>query len=427
MSDASLMPREPMMPNRPALTPAFLRSVHPPAAGQVEHADGGCPGLRLRLSHGGATTWVLGCRDASGRSRRFILGAYPAIGLAKARDLARERREDVRQGLDPIRRAREARQQASEPQADVVTLTALLDSYAKDVGSRRRSWPEARRRIESVFAKHLTRPAATIAGSELQLTVDAHGSRSSAGAAVRYVRPVLKWGAKRGLVARGTGETLDQPEGALAVRHRQLTRDEMAAILPTLDQAGSYGRVLRWLFWTGCRLNEACGTRWRDVNLATGLWTIPQTKQGREHVVPLPSPALAQLRTLLPVDNAGPVLDPDPAALVFTSKRRGALVNWDRATKAVQNASGTGGWHRHDIRRSVASLMGDLGIAPHVIEVCLGHALHSSSDGSSLSRVATIYNRSRYQREHAAALDQLAGELERIEQGGAKVVRLVWA
>ena len=416
-----------MMPERPALTPAFLRTVRPPAAGQAEHADGGCPGLRLRLSHGGAATWVLGCRDATGKPRRFILGAFPAVGLAKARDLARERREEVRQGLDPIREARRARQDALEAKADVATLAALLDGYAKDVGARRRSWPEARKRIESVFAKHLDRATAAITGPELQLTVDAHTSRSSAGAAVRYVRPVLKWGAKRGLVARGTAEMLDQPEGALAVRQRQLTRAEMAVILPVLDAAGSYGRVMRWLFWTGCRLNEACGARWRDVNLDTAVWTVPQTKQGREHVVPLPAPALALVRTLVPVDEAGAAVDPDPAALVFTSTRGGALVNWDRATKGVHEASGTGGWHRHDIRRSVASLMGDLGIAPHVIEVCLGHALRSSSDGSTLSRVATTYNRSRYHQEHAAALAQLADELDRIEHGGAKVVRLVRA
>ena len=415
------------MPERPALTPAFLRSVRPPATGQIEHADGGCPGLRLRLSRGGAATWVLGCRDASGKPRRFVLGAFPALGLAKARDLARERREEVRQGLDPIKQAREARQEAREAKADVATLAVLLDGYAKDVGARRRSWPEARKRIESVFAKHLDRATAAITGPEMQLTVDAHGSRSSAGAAVRYVRPVLKWGAKRGLVARGTAEMLDQPEGALAVRQRQLTRAEMAAILPKLDDAGSYGRVLRWLFWTGCRLNEACGTRWRDVDLDASLWTIPQTKQGREHVVPLPRPALAMLRTLLPVDDAGQVGTPDPTALVFATKRGGALANWDRATKGVHDASGTDGWHRHDIRRSVASLMGDLGVAPHVIEVCLGHALRSSSDGSSLSRVATIYNRSRYHQEHAAALAQLADELDRIEHGGAKIVRLVRA
>ncbi len=425
--DASVMPRELVMPERVTLTPAFLRTVRPPVSGQVEHADRSCPGLRLRLSHGGAATWVLGCRDAAGKSRRFVLGAFPALGLAKARDLARERREEVRQGHDPIQQARDARSAAAEVCADAATLTTLLTGYEKDVGLRRRSWQEARKRIESVFAKHLSQPAAMMTGPELQLTVDAHPSRSSAGAAVRYVRPVLKWGAKRGLVARGTGEALDQPEGALVTRKRQLTREEMAAILPRLDEAGSYGRVLRWLFWTGCRLNEACNARWRDMNLDTGVWTIPQTKQGWKHVVPLPTPAVALLRALLFVDETGITLPPNPDLLIFASGRGGLLVNWDRATKIVQQASGTKGWHRHDIRRSVASLMGDLGVAPHVIEVCLGHVLRSSSDGSSLSRVATTYNRSRYQQEHADALARLAIELELIERGEAKVVRMARA
>jgi hypothetical protein len=90
-------------------------------------------------------------------------------------------------------------------------------------------------------------------------------------------------------------------------------------------------------------------------------------------------------------------------------------VNWDRATKAIQAQSGTAGWHRHDIRRTVASLMGDLGIAPHVIEVALGHALRSSSDGSGLSRVATTYNTSRYRDEHVDASQRLADELERLQ------------
>ena len=204
-----------------------------------------------------------------------------------------------------------------------------------------------------------------------------------------------------------------------------LTRDEIAAILPEFDRAGTYGRVMRWLFWTGCRLNEACEARWRDVDFKTGLWTIEKTKQGEPHVVPLPGPAVAMLKALLTEKND--VALPDPDGLIFPSKRGGILLNWDRATKSIHAASGTDGWHRHDIRRSVASLMGDIGIAPHVIEVCLGHALSSSSDGSKLSRMATVYNRSRYRREHTEALERLAAELERIEIGQSNVVPMVRA
>jgi integrase len=406
------------MPKAEGLTPSFLRSVKPPAVGQVEYADG--DGLRLRVSQAGTATWVLGCRDAQGKPRRFPLGSYPTLGLAQARLNARELRERVRKGHDPIKEAQQARERAAAPKPEIATLTTLLDSYEKDVGDRRRSWAEARRRIESVFASHLDIDTLTITEPALQLTVDAHPSRSSAGAAVRYIRPVLKWGAKRGLVARGTGRELSQPEGAQGKRSRQLSRDEIKAILGVLGDAGAYGQAMRWLFWTACRLNEACGMRWRDVDLTAGVWTVPETKQGTPHVVPLPGPALASLKSLLARDNKGKIIDPDPDALVFPSAGGGVLANWDRATKAIQKASKTEGWHRHDIRRTVASLMGSLGVVPHVVEAALGHALRTSADGSTLGRVAAIYNHSRYDKEHKAALAKLAAELARIEKGEVK-------
>jgi integrase len=183
-----------------------------------------------------------------------------------------------------------------------------------------------------------------------------------------------------------------------------------------IDAVPSYGALLRWLFWTGCRLDEACSMSWRDVDLRNALWTIPQTKQGQPHIVPLPRQALAALR-----DRADGAAAND---LVFVNAIGNKLSHWDRVTKRIHALSNTAGWHRHDIRRTVATLLGDMGVAPHVIEVVLGHTLRTSSDGSSLSRIAEIYNRSRYRPEHADAVQRLADELERIEAGEDKVVRL---
>ena len=56
------------------------------------------------------------------------------------------------------------------------------------------------------------------------------------------------------------------------------------------------------------------------------------------------------------------------------------------------------GWVVHDIRRSVATGMADIGIAPHIIEQILNH--QSGHKGG----VAGIYNRSSYAAEKAAAL-----------------------
>jgi integrase len=283
-------------PKPPPLTPAFLRHVKPPRIGQIEIADGGCPGLRLRLSTSVAT-WVLGCRDAVGRARRFVLGSFPEMGLKEARDAARELRVKVRRGHDPIAEAR-ARRHAAADQTTVTTLATLLDAYAKAGGVSRRSWPKNRRNMNNVFGKYLNRPAQGLTAAELQLAADAWPSAASAGVAVRTLRPVLRWAAKRELVADGVAGRLEQPAGAECQRDRVLTRDEIHAVLNALDGALScYGDALRWLFWTCCRLDEVCSMRWRDVDLATGLLTVLSVKTSNTYVVPLPRQALELLQT----------------------------------------------------------------------------------------------------------------------------------
>jgi integrase len=391
------------------MSPAFLRNLKLPAQGQTEHTDGGS-GLRLRCATTRAT-WILGCRDAQGRARRFSLGTFPAMGLKDARIAAHRLRERVRDGYDPIAAARTRR---AEEKSDTkqITLGEVLDAYGDLVGSRRRSWRRARQLVEHVFRAKLSRRAIELTAPELQLVVDRHDSRASAGAAVRILKPVAKWAARRALMGAGIAEALELPEGARRARDRVLSRDEIRAILTVLDSFPGHGDCLRWLFLTGARLDEACSSRWGDV--ADGVWNIKATKQGREHAVPLPAQALAFLREQV----RGEADD-----LVFTNSVGHKLSHWDRVTKQIYKLSGTTGWHRHDIRRTAATFMGELGVAPHIIEVCLGHTLRTSSDGSTVGRIAATYNRSRYRAEHADALQRLADELDRIGED-TNIIRL---
>jgi len=176
---------------------------------------------------------------------------------------------------------------------------------------------------------------------------------------------------------------------------------------------GNHGNVFKWLLWTGCRLNEAAGMRAGEV---TGdVWTIPaaRAKNGLTRAVPLPFQAIDLLQAMLGKDEK----TIGPESLVFPSKGGGILSNWDRETKRLHRLSGTSGWHRHDLRRAVATLLGDLGFAPHVVRVVLGHA-HIAEGATA------VYARSRYQREHREALQALADEIDRIVTGGDNLVRL---
>ena len=189
-------------------------------------------------------------------------------------------------------------------------------------------------------------------------------------------------------------------------RERVLTSGELRAIWPHLH--GAHGQVFKWLLWTGCRLNEAVGMRLAEI--VGDTWTIPaaRSKNGRPRTIPLPQQASALLRRLQVNDNQ---------ALIFPSQRGGFLGNWDRETKRLQHLSDTTGWHRHDLRRTIATLLGDSGFAPHVVSVVLGHA-HIAQGATA------IYARSRYQQEHREALQVLADEIDRIVALDGNVVRL---
>ena len=91
--------------------------------------------------------------------------------------------------------------------------------------------------------------------------------------------------------------------------------------------------------------------------------------------------------------------------LIFATSAGTSLGNWDRETKALQEASGTEGWTRHDLRRTGATMLGEMGELPDIIEAALNHV-------SIRSPLAATYNRSRYRPQVAAALQRLADALD---------------
>ena len=92
-----------------------------------------------------------------------------------------------------------------------------------------------------------------------------------------------------------------------------------------------------------------------------------------------------------------------------------ALGNRNRETKVIQKASETSGWHRHDMRRTGATMLDEMGELPHVIEAARNHV-------AIRSRLVARYNRSRYRPAVAAALQRLADALDGIELRAATII-----
>lgn len=398
-------------------------------AGRSEIADTVLPGLRLTIvppgkkNPKGVVRWVLGCRDPSGAARRFHLGDLSEeMGISAARDAARAMREKVRAGFDPIAQAKRTRAISRDAKEGIGTLRALLDLYGGPVrrplpgdpepkikaigpGARLKAWGDARRRVENVFAAHLDKPITVMKAEALQFAADAHPSPQSAAAGVRYLRPILKWGASRGYCPREVA--LIEPPAKVQQRTRVLSREELKAILAACDGAeDAFRRGVLLLLWSACRRSEVFDGCWGDVNLKAGTWAMPLTKNGQPHTVPLSQQARDFLEAIRP-DGV------EPDTRVVGMK----ITNADRNLKLLHKDSGTAGWSLHDLRRTAATLMGEMAIEPHVIEAALNHAaLHSA--------LASTYNRARYQPAVADGLQRLADLLDGIRQDGAEVVAL---
>ena len=378
-------------------------------------ADAGCAGLRLRLTPAGSKTWVLACRDRLGRMRRFPLGAFPSMGISEARSEARRLHGAVKDGADPVADRRRDRAIGKDAKAGIGTLEAVIDLYEKLRGHALRSWVHSRKRVNLVFKPLMSKPVAMMTATDLQMVADAYPAAQSAAFAVRTVRPALKWAAQRGYASAGLAVL--HPPAPVQRRDRVLSRDELAALLPVLRASSRPdAAALRLMLLTLTRREEVCQARWRDIDMDGATWTLfktdreRMTKNKQPHDIALPSQAMSLLRERRPEK-------PDAGALIFATKTGGPLGNWDRTTKAVQDESKTANWHRHDLRRTGATMLGEMGELPDIVEAALNHV-------AIRSPLAAAYNRSRYRPQVAAALQRLADALDGIEKGGGEVVPL---
>jgi integrase len=364
--------------------------------------DAGQRGLRLRVTPKGIAAWVLACRDKGGKMRRFPLGSWPEMGIAKAREAARALHHRVRvEGADPIDERRKAR---AKDTSGTSTLAGIIDIYEQQKGATLRSWPEYRKSIGRVFGPLIGRSLADLSVVDLQLAADHYAARAQAALAVRCLRPILKWASAPGRAYVPSALAAISLATGVKRRERVLSRDELAALLPVLRaDKRPYAAAMRFMLLTLSRREEVCRARWRDIDWKAGTWTIPATnsKNKQPHVLPLSRQALELLQQ-------GP--QGEPSALIFHTRSGGKLGNWDRETKIIQKKSHIGEWHRHDLRRTGSTLLGEMGELTHVLEAALNHA-------SIHSPLAATYNRSRYRPQVAAALARLADALDEIEAG----------
>ena len=279
------------------------------------HTVGGVPGLALQVLASGGRTWIL--RVVIGNRRREMgLGGYPGVTLAMAREAAREARDLVRRGIDPIEAAKEAREALKVTPTVTYTVQAAAEAY---IAAHEASWKNAKHRDQwTATLKNYAYPVMgklDVAAIELphvmRVLEPIWLKKTETAKRLRgRIEMVLDWAGARGFregpnPARWRGhldKLLAKPSKVhRIVHHRALPIDEISAFMMRLRDAEGVGaRALEFAILTAARSGEVRGATWKEIDLDARLWTISaeRMKAAREHRAPLSEAAVAVLKAM---------------------------------------------------------------------------------------------------------------------------------
>jgi integrase len=364
-------------------------------------------GLRLRTSGDRVRrSWIAQYRS-HGRTRRLNIGAAEKLSAAEARKQAKKELAKVALGGDPQGEKAQARLQAVHTFASVAK--AYLEAKATEL--RPSSLRVTRLYLTGKHFKPLHTASITkITHPDVAARISAI-RRSSGEVTARQARAALsamyKWSMGEGLMGTSPFNPVigTNVPAASIPRERVLRDDELVAIWRACKD-DDFGRIVRLLILLGSRRGEVGGMCWTEIDLVASTWFLPaaRSKNGHALLVPLPPAALDIVKAV-----------PRWAARdqLFGARAKDGFAKWNDSKRELDERLGeaVAPWRLHDLRRTAATRMGDLGVLPHVIESALNHR------SGTKRGIAGIYNKSPYEREVKAALALWAEHLTALAEG----------
>jgi integrase len=369
----------------------------------------------------------------------------PVIGghltLAAAHRLVAELRHQIAQGRDPgaeYMAERERRRVANLDRATNTFSAAAKDFIDQYASKKTRRWEEQARLLGirpedlTLVAKGLAdrwtkRPVAEIDGHDIYAIVDETRRSGAPGLPRRSDRPteararamfsclsrMFGWLVQHRRVTLNPCAGVHRPEAPKA-RDRVLTDAEVVLFWNAAsDERVEFSAPLKLLLLTGCRLNEVARMTWSELS-DHSTWIIPgtRTKNGRPHLV-----ALAPIAQEILASVGESVREQH--YIFSTAGGTSPVSGWSKIKNRMDQRMNIPHWRLHDLRRTAATGMAEIGIAPHIVEAALNHV------SGAKAGVAGVYNRAQYAAEKKAALARWAQHVLALVGGdSANVVQL---
>lgn len=402
------------------LTDKALRALKP-RSHIYEVADQ--QGLSIRVNPAGRITFQFRYR-MHGKPVRMKLGAYPDMSLAKARAAHQAARNEIDKGIDPAFQKKTEKLVSATAETVSQLAEEFLDRYIKK-HRKRPALPEqmlnkdviprlGAYKVKDITRRHIVKMLDEIVDRDAPIQANRTAS---------LTKQMFQYAVERGIIDTNPCSDIRRQTigGTEKSRDRNLTRDEIKTFWKKIDEAAvrrpnepkgefaiglQMAAALKLLLVTAQRRGELAKAKWPDVDFDNATWTIPavNSKNGRAHMVPLSPLAIKLLRELKGYAGKSKYVLPSTQVL----RKGDAHVTERSLTKAAERAQDIVGipkWVPHDLRRTAASQLAELGVPPHVVEKIQNHTMQG---------VMAVYNRYDYAKECREALVIWSEELQRI-------------
>jgi integrase len=342
-----------------------------PAEAPYRVSDQRCVGLAVRVAPSGIKTWDLAFRiRGSGKVRRVSLGRVTDLCLESARDRANALTGAARVGRDLI--AEEDETQAAA--ATRLTIEKLIELYVRRrVVGRLRTAKEIASRLNRALTPILQRCADDIRRRDIRELLDAVADRGTDREAEKRrqtVGAMFRWALSQDVVETDPTAGLTAYDSGMP-RDRVLTVDEIKSLWNWLDCSSlspDAADILRLQLLTGARCGEISGLHAEEIDDDEWIWTLPaaRSKNKRPRATPLIGVARQIIEARLSSIESGPLFIAETGTVLKSAHIAHYL--WARNRKLPINKFTT-----HDLRRTVATMMAEMGIALDLVAAVVGH------------------------------------------------------
>jgi integrase len=350
------------------------------------HWDKHLPGFGLRISQG-KKSWIVFYRVKRHQVMQ-TLGSLDLIPKVEAaRNMARESQLQARSGINPV--AERRRNDEQEQQKGATTFKAVAERWFREraqITQKADTLKETRRYFDKIILPHWAKhDIASISRADIRRLLDRVKDDNTlivANKVLVHLRTFFRWAVKQEFIEKDPTAAIERLLPVVE-RDRILSDEEIVKFWNACEATGwPFGPLFQLLLLTGQRRDEVGNAVRSEFN--DKLWVIPgsRTKNGRIHEVQLSDLAIEIINSL-PIINGSKYL--------FTTNGSTPVSGWSTAKLKLDKIMGDmPDWRLHDLRRTAASGMARMGIAPHVVDKVLKHS------SGKISGVAAVYNRFEY-------------------------------